>query len=168
MNRELWLLRHGKSDRDAECADLDRPLKPRGRRAARKVGAWLSANRLIPDRVVTSPALRALNTAQMILHALEMNEPLLQDRRLYFEGVNKIKEVLADCPDGAKRVLLVGHNPDFENLLIEFVGEENLPDAEKLMPTAALARLKMPADWTELESRCAELIDILYAKSLPD
>ncbi|MEC4747160.1 histidine phosphatase family protein [Methylomicrobium sp. Wu6] len=166
--RELWLLRHGKSDREVVCPDFDRPLKPRGRRAAQRLGDWLLAHGLRPDLVITSPARRALNTAQLVSGALGLDEQLMQEPRLYFHGIEEIKNALADCPASAQRIMLVGHNPDFEELLTELVGEDNLPDAEKLLPTAALARLEMPDDWSELEADCAKLIDILYAKSLPE
>jgi phosphohistidine phosphatase len=55
-----------------------------------------------------------------------------------------------------------------EDLLIHLVGAENLPDADKLMPTAALARLIMPDDWTHLEAGCAKLLSITNPKSLPE
>jgi len=166
--RELWLLRHGKSDREVACADVDRPLKPRGRRAAQRLGEWLHEHRSRPDLVITSPARRALNTAQLVSDALGLHDQPTQEPRLYFQGIEAIKNVLAECPAATKRILLVGHNPDFEELLTDLVGEDNLPDAEKLLPTAALARLEMPKDWNELETNCAKLIDILYPKTLPE
>lgn len=166
--RELWLLRHGKSDRDALGPDFDRPLKPRGRRAAQRLGDWLMERRLHPDLVITSPARRALNTAQLICDALQLHAPPSLEQRLYFSGTEDIKNVLAECPSTAQRVLLVGHNPDLEDLLSELVGEDNLPETEKLMPTTALARLEMPDDWSQLNADCARLIDILYPKSLPE
>jgi phosphohistidine phosphatase len=166
--RELWLLRHGKSDRDAAGSDFDRPLKPRGRRAAQRLGEWLRERRLRPDLVVTSPARRALNTAQLVCDALELPEPPAQEPRLYLSGPEAIKDVLAGCSESAQCVLLVGHNPDLEELLIELAGENGLPEVDKLMPTAALARLEMPDDWSELETGCASLIEILYPKSLPE
>lgn len=165
--RELWLLRHGKSDREAAGPDFDRPLKPRGRRAAQHLGDWLQGRQAHPDLVITSPARRALNTAQLICDALNLHEPK-QEPRLYFSGTEEIKKVLAECPPTAQCVLLVGHNPDLEELLTELVGEDTLPDTDKLMPTAALARLEMPSDWRNLEADCAKLIDILYPKSLPE
>lgn len=69
--RELWLLRHGKSDRDAVGSDFDRPLKPRGRRAAQRLGEWLQERGLYPDLIITSPARRELNTAQLVCDALK-------------------------------------------------------------------------------------------------
>lgn len=166
--RELWLLRHGKSDREMVCPDFDRPLKPRGRRAAQRLGDWLLAHESYPDLVITSPARRALNTAQLVCDALGLTGQLKQEPRLYFRGIEDIRDVLAGSPVTAGRIMLVGHNPDLEELLTELVGEDHLPDAEKLLPTAALARLQMPDDWSQLEAGCAKLIDILYAKSLPE
>lgn len=166
--RELWLLRHGKSDREVLCPDFDRPLKPRGRRSAQRLGDWLQTWQLRPDLIVTSPARRALDTAQLIHSTLGLKQQLTQDHRLYLSGLDEIKAVLAECPATAGRIMLVGHNPDFEELLAELVDAEQLPDVEKIMPTAALARLEMPDDWHQLSAGCARLIEMIYAKTLEE
>ncbi|MGR9088006.1 MAG: SixA phosphatase family protein [Gammaproteobacteria bacterium] len=166
MRRELWLLRHGKSDRDMDMPDMDRPLKKRGKRAAHRMGAWMKQQGLIPDRVMSSPAERAIATAARVCEELGIGyDSILQDMRLYGSGVDSIQKLLSEC-DESMRVLLVGHNPEMEQFLIEMVGIVNLPFQKKLMPTAALARLEMPEDWARLEPGCAELIGITYAKSL--
>lgn len=168
MSRELWLLRHGKSDRDIDTADFDRPLKKRGKRAAQTIGAWMKRQALIPDLILTSPAKRALATAIRVCEELGVGDAICQDKRLYASGVDALKSVLSECPKESGRVLLVGHNPELEQFLIEMVGSANLPYTNKLMPTAALARMAMPDDWTNLESGAAELIAITYAKTLFD
>ena len=169
MSRELWLLRHGKSNRNLAVDDFDRPLKKRGKRAAQSIGAWLRQQRLIPDWIVSSPAKRAISTAKIVQKAIaEDGLDIMQDKRLYQEGFERLKTVLAECPLETRRVLLVGHNPELEDLLINLVGAANLPDTDKLLPTAALARLIMPEDWTHLEAGCAKLLSITCAKSLPD
>ena len=169
MSRELWLLRHGKSNRNLAVDDFDRPLKKRGKRAAQSIGAWLQQQRLIPDWIVSSPAKRAISTAKIVQKAIaEDGLDIMQDKRLYQEGFERLKTVLAECPLETRRVLLVGHNPELEDLLINLVGAANLPDTDKLLPTAALARLVMPEDWTHLEAGCAKLLSITCAKSLPD
>ena len=169
MRKELWLLRHGKSDRDLAVDDFDRPLKKRGKRAAQRIGAWLEQQRLIPDWIVSSPAKRAINTANIVHKAIAVDGLVVaQDKRLYQEGFERLKTVLAECPLETRRVLLVGHNPELEDLLINLVGAANLPDTDKLLPTAALARLVMPEDWTHLDAGCAKLLSITCAKSLPD
>jgi phosphohistidine phosphatase len=169
MSRELWLLRHGKSDRDISMDDFDRPLKKRGKRAARRIGEWLLQQRLIPDWVVSSPAIRAITTAQIVHKAIDAQGlEIQQDKRLYQEGFERLKTVLAECPMEAGRVLLVGHNPELEDLLIHLAGAASLPDTDKLLPTAALARLILPDDWSHLEAGCARLLSITSAKSLPE
>jgi phosphohistidine phosphatase len=62
--------------------------------------------------------------------------------------------------------LIVGYNPELEELLVNLVGAPSVPDVDKLLPTAALARMIMPDDWTSLDSRCAKWLSITHAKSL--
>lgn len=169
MSRELWLLRHGKSDRNTGIDDFDRTLNKRGKRAAQRIGNGLHQQRLIPDWMVSSPAKRALATAKIVNEALAAEGlSIARDKRLYQEGFERLKNVLAECPAEAKRVLLVGHNPDLEDLLINLVGAANLPDVDKLLPTAGLVRLVMPDDWSRLDPGCARLLSITCPKSLPD
>jgi phosphohistidine phosphatase len=169
MTRELWLLRHGKSDRDIAMDDFDRPLKKRGKRAAQNIGEGLHQQHLIPDWIVSSPAKRAIATANIVHKAIAVEElVVVQDKRLYQEGVERLKMVLAECPSDAGQVLLVGHNPELEDLLIHLVGAAHLPDTDKLLPTAALVRLIMPDDWSHLDARSAKLLSITYAKFLPE
>lgn len=168
MSRELWLLRHGKSDQDAQMIDFERPLKKRGKLAAQRVGVWMKQQHLIPDVVLSSPAKRAYDTAKIVCAALGFDESVVhQDKRLYFQGVELLKVILSECSEQSGRVLLVGHNPDFEDLLFDLVGALSLPDTDKLLPTAALARLGMPDNWRHLTAGCAQLVSITYAKSLP-
>jgi len=169
MSRELWLLRHGKSDRNLAMEDFDRPLKKRGKRAAQRIGAWLLELHLIPDWIVSSPANRAISTAKIVHKAIAVDGLIItQDKRLYQEGFERLKTVLAERPLEARRVLLVGHNPELEDLLAYLVGADNLPDTDKLLPTAALARLIMPDDWSYLDAGSARLLSITSAKSLPE
>ena len=70
MSRTLILLRHGKSDWSTGDSDFDRPLKKRGRQASALVGKWLNAHEYIPDFVITSPAKRALQTAEITCEAM--------------------------------------------------------------------------------------------------
>ena len=170
MSRELWLLRHGKSDRDNHALDdFDRPLKKRGKLAAQRIGLWLKQENLIPDYLISSPAKRAISTAKIVHKAIAVEALVVkQDKRLYQEGFERLKTVLSECPAEAGPVLLVGHNPELEDLLINLVGVLNLPDTDKLLPTAALARLVMPDDWSHPDAGCAKLLSITCAKYLPE
>jgi phosphohistidine phosphatase len=169
MSRELWLLRHGKSDRDIITEDFDRPLKKRGKRAAKHMGNWMLQQDLIPDLVISSPAKRAIDTAKIVCAALGIIErDIKQDKRMYEEGIERIKSMLISTMVNVKTVLLVGHNPELEALLIDLAGAANMPGMEKLLPTAALVRLAMPEDWTNLYSGCARVISIIHPKTLSE
>jgi len=167
MNRELWLLRHGKAERDGLIPDFQRTLNKSGKQAVHRIGLWLNQQGLKPDLLLTSPARRAFDTASIIIDSLDKDNFLLKEvDRLYFHGFAAVKPVLAELPLSYKRVLLVGHNPDLEDLFSYLVGTANLPGKNKLLPTAALVRLKMPVDWATLSFGCAQIISITYPKSL--
>lgn len=170
MKRELLLLRHGKSDWSADTGDFLRPLKERGRSGAERIGAWLQQQGLMPDLVISSPAERAIATARLCWQTMGGDpEKIRRDSRIYEAGLPPLLDVLADCPGDARRVMLVGHNPGLEDLLIHLAdGEPQLPGDGKLLPTATLARLKMPAEWKRLRAGAARLISITRPSELPE
>ena len=103
MNRELLLLRHGKSDWDTDADDFYRPLKDRGKRGAQRMGVWLSQQDLLPDHVVSSPAERAIVTAEKACKAMGLGAQGIQrDNRIYEAEVGDLLRVLADCPAEAR------------------------------------------------------------------
>lgn len=169
MTRELLILRHGKSDWSADTDDFHRPLKDRGKRGAQRIGVWLAQQDLRPDYIVSSSAERAMVTAEKTCKVMGLGtQQIHSDRAVYEAGLQNLLQVLAACPETAQRVLLVGHNPGLEQLL-EYLVAEQVPDTAdgKLLPTATLARLEMPADWQQLESGCAVLKSIIRPASLP-
>jgi len=169
MTRELLLLRHGKSDWNTGVDDFHRPLIDRGKRGAQRVGAWLAQQKLVPDVIVTSPAERALVTAQKACKAMgHGDQGIRMDKRIYAADLDALVEVLADCPPDASRVMLVGHNPGLEELLVWLASETvAVPEDGKRLPTATLGRLQMPDDWHELSEGCARLLSITRPSTLP-
>jgi phosphohistidine phosphatase len=167
--RELLLLRHAKSAWDTGAStDYERPLARRGQKAAPKVGRFLAAEGLVPDYVISSPAARARQTALLACAEMGLGEDHVHwDRRIYHAGVRALVGVLRESPDSARRVLIVGHNPGFEQLL-EYLSADPVPvpDDWKLMPTAALARLEVMVPWAELGHRQARLLSLTRSRSL--
>ena len=162
MPAELLILRHGKSDWDVDTDDFNRPLKDRGKRGAQRMGVWLLQQGLIPDCILSSPAERALVSAEKLCKAMGHGvERITTDRRVYGADVPDLLQVLGGCPAEAQRVLLVGHNPGLEDLLRFLAGDEvEVPSDGKLLPTAALARLEMPGDWETLPAGCAHMLSV--------
>jgi phosphohistidine phosphatase len=169
MLRELLILRHAKSDWDAGVAsDFERPLAKRGKKDAPAVGAWLYREGMVPDHFVSSPAVRARDTALKVCKSLDLKKKdIVWDEDVYEAQLSDLLAVLKRVPADAHTVLLVGHNPGLEDLIRYLAGRDvdEPPDA-KLLPTAALARLEMPDDWTRLEPGCAVLLAVARPKQL--
>lgn len=169
MTRELLVLRHGKSDWTTDApTDFDRPLAPRGRKATKRMGRWLRKQQLVPDHIVSSPAKRAKQTALRACKFAELPDSLVVwDQRIYEAAVPELLQVLADCPQDKKRIMIVGHNPGFEEL-VDYLGGDRvaIPVHGKLMPTAAVARLQMPDQWLRLEPGCALGVSITRVRDL--
>ncbi len=160
MTRQLLVLRHGKSSWSSGKPDVLRPLKKRGREAAKRVGAWLRAQRMRPDLVVSSPAERARATTLETCGAMGGKVKRIRwEERLYGANLDQLLGVLAECPSKALRVLLVGHNPGLEELVSHLAGTQTPSPADgKLLATASLAILELPDDWSSLPSGCASLL----------
>lgn len=168
MTRELLILRHGKSDWGASTDDFHRPINDRGKRSAQRIGVWLHGQGLRPDYIVSSPAERAITSAEKACKAMAMDARcIVTDRRLYMADLEALLAVLQDCPAGAKRLMMVGHNPGLEELLQYLVGDviERAEDG-KLLPTATLARLQLQ-DGAETTAGNAQLLSLTRPKSLP-
>ena len=144
--KTLFLLRHAKSSwKQPEMNDHDRPLNKRGKKEAPMVGKYLKDSDLVPDLILSSTARRARDTAQAVAEAcgFEGQVDLYQD--LYLSEIACYLDILQSLPDTASRVLVVGHNPDLEELLTL------LTDATQQMTTAALAQISLPiTSWNEL------------------
>jgi phosphohistidine phosphatase len=170
MTVELLLLRHGKSDWETQCDDFDRPLKDRGKRAAQRIGVWLAQHELEPDYIISSPAERALVSAQKCCKAMGQGaQGIHPESRVYAADIDMLLTVLADCPEQAKRVMLVGHNPALEDLLSWLSDEAlQLPEDGKLLPTATLARLKLNENWKNIKQGCATVESIIRPRELPE
>ena len=168
MKRELLILRHGKSDWAYDCEDFDRPLKKRGKRGAEHMGLWMRQQKLVPDLVISSPAVRAITTARRCCKAMGLSpEKIRSDKRIYEASLQTLLKVLQECPGDVKRVLLVGHNPGLE-LLVRHLSHKTVktPADGKLMPTSTIAHFTMPEEWEPLGAGCAKLRAVVRPSSL--
>lgn len=168
--RELMLLRHGKSDWRVDVDDYHRPLRDRGKRAAQQIGNWLKEQDSLPDVIISSSAERAYATADKACRAMGLDaRHIIQNRELYLTGVQQHLSILANIEADHKRVLLVGHNPGMEELLQYLVAPTPQPQEDgKIMPTATLAKIDLPDDWSNLSDSTGRLTMLLRPKELPD
>jgi phosphohistidine phosphatase SixA len=145
-NVQLSLLRHAHAGDPAKWKgpDAERPLSPKGRQQAEQLAGFLAEHRLRPDHLVSSPKIRAVQTAEAVAHAFDL--PIHQDGRLGDPlDLPTLDAILDDAlggeraASGPQRVMLVGHDPDFSELLMELTG---IPDLT--MRKGALARIDAP------------------------
>ena len=161
--KRLWLLRHAKSSwDDPSLADHDRPLAPRGRRAAKLVRTWAAGHDVRPELVLCSTAVRARATLDLVTDALGTPEVEFEDG-LYHAWADELLERLRLVPAGVRELLLVGHNPGFENVVALLA-----PPGVEAFPTGALAELRLAVDdWGDVRPGCAELVQLVLPRALP-
>lgn len=160
--KTLTLLRHAKSGwDDAVQRDVDRPLNPKGRRAARTVGAHLRREGFAFDHVVASPALRVRQTLDEVASGYGAAIAPAWDRRIYLASAATLLDVIRELPETAATALLVGHNPGLEDLVLLLVPDAapGLRDAvEEKYPTASVAELRLAVDrWDDVAKGGATL-----------
>jgi phosphohistidine phosphatase len=123
---EVYLLRHAHAgDPDKWTGDdAERPLSAKGRKQAERLGRFLAEHGFEPDAIVTSPKLRARETAELV--AVELNAHIETDGRL---GRALDPDLLGQVIDeaGGGRVILVGHDPDFSELAAGLCGAQHIP-----------------------------------------
>jgi phosphohistidine phosphatase len=160
--KKLMLLRHAKSSwEDASLPDFERPLNERGLRAAPLIGKFMRKQKIRPDLIICSPATRTRETIALVLEVSGILAELRYDERIYEATTSDLLEVVSQIEDDYGEVLLVGHNPGFENLL------ERLTGKGERMPTAALARISINADnWSEAAAKGGRLEWFVKAKEL--
>jgi phosphohistidine phosphatase len=144
--KTLFLLRHAKSvPAGSGLRDFDRPLTEPGRRQAERVGNYLKEQNVDLDLVLSSSALRARETTDLVLTAAERVVEVRYDQRIYEASRQQLLEVIFEIEVEYSRALLVGHNPGLEELL------QHLTNRVGAMGTATLAKIDLEvSEWTDM------------------
>lgn len=134
----LYILRHGKSDWDADYGhDRDRPLAVRGRKAAAATGRFLREREVEPEVLLTSPAVRARSTLNLVAEAASWTgEPVLE-QRLYGASAGEVLEIVESHRGDAASLLVCGHEPWCSGVVAVLSGES------LRFPTATVACLEV-------------------------
>ena len=164
MPRTLYLLRHAKSSwKDASMRDFDRPLKGRGRDAAKQIGKRLASEKPQPTLVVCSPAARTRETAEIVLKHSNLKADVTFEQRIYEASLRDLLHVVSDIPDNKEVVMMIGHNPGFEELVAYLSGEH------RRMPTCALAKIRLDlGSWKDIKAGEGTLAWFITPKELPE
>ena len=159
--KTLYLLRHAKSSWDDQSlADFDRPLNARGRAAAPFMGKLMRERSLLPDIVLSSPAERARETAELVKAGAGLRDEIVFEPAIYEASPNTLRRVASAIDNRYASAMLVGHNPGIEGFLHYLTG------AIEPMPTAALAVLELNIDkWADIDADCSRTFDVIRPKT---
>ncbi|MBB5755064.1 SixA phosphatase family protein [Prosthecomicrobium pneumaticum] len=167
----LLLLRHAKSSWDiAGLADFDRPLAPRGRRAAGLMGEHLATHRLMPDRILCSNARRTRETLAALLPHLDREIDIRLTQALYDRPAGSYIDAIRRDGAAARTLMLIGHNPAIQDAAMMLIGSGNPALSEEIgakFPTAGLAVIDFAqADWTRIEPRAGRVVAFFRPRDL--
>jgi phosphohistidine phosphatase len=152
----ILLLRHAKSSWDEPVNDHDRPLTKRGKEAALRAGEEIRYRGLVPDLILSSTARRARKTAKRVAKSSGYPGEIVLVEDLYDSDVPRHLEVISETRDVHDRILVVGHNPVFEELVFR------LSDERVRLPTAAIARIDLDLEsWASIGEATGKLELIL-------
>jgi phosphohistidine phosphatase len=167
--KTLHLLRHAKSSwKDAALDDHERPLSKRGRETAKMLGRYLRREKIKPDVVVCSSAVRATETLAPIRKKTKPRKIVLEDG-IYEAPQQKLWERILTLPEKAESVLLIGHNPALQELALELADAESrarFPAIEAKFPTGAIATFRLKGAWKELRPNGAALAEFTTPKGI--
>ncbi len=170
--KTLTLLRHAKSGWDDPAArDFDRALNARGKKGAAIVGRHMRDLGLEFDHVVSSPAVRCIDTLDGVWEGFGRTLHPQWDRRVYLASGVTLLDVVHDAPDAAESVLMCGHNPGLEDLILMLVpdnADDRLrDDVEEKFPTASLAELAFDVEhWADIACNSARLTRFVRPRDL--
>ena len=164
----LGLLRHAKSEwDDISTRDFDRGLNEKGRKGATLIGEHIHDHGVQWDLILASPAERVRRTIEAALPDAEVTF----DDRLYLASAETIFETVAAHANDEKRVLVIGHNPGLQEVLLELVAPSNentlFDEAATKLPTAAYCIFECEiANWRDLDEGCGKLVHFARPRDL--
>jgi len=158
--KTLFVMRHAKSSwAETDLADFDRPLNDRGQSDAPFMGSVMRDNGYTPEIILSSPALRARETARLVKEGGDLAGEIVFDDRIYEASPQTLKQVVSSIEDNYSSAMLVGHNPGIEGFIRPLTG------ALEPMPTAALAIIELKsASWNDVATISGRLVKVIRPK----
>jgi phosphohistidine phosphatase len=172
MSFELLLMRHATAEPgSAGRQDFDRPLDRSGREDARQIGKWVLEHDLLPNEIVSSPALRTRESVREVMVGAGVDEPDVRWVESIYEGSSASLWTAMGVPTDSRRVLLVGHNPGVAMLIEQLAGPGSArrPFGRPIPPgTLALFEVEVgsQASSDEPSGGSAELLHLIRPEDL--
>ena len=163
MTKQLYILRHAKSDWNVTVSDHERPLNKRGQRNSLSVGEWMQHKQLIPDCIISSHSTRTRETIMNVCLNLEFDSlDIYWEEELYHANHQVLLAEGIKFLNKYDTVMIVAHNPGIDELVEYLCPEQELPytDDAKLMTTASFAHIELPESLNKITYQSGHLIQL--------
>lgn len=159
--KKLYLIRHAKSSwSNPLLDDFDRPLNKRGKTNAPFMAKLLLQQEIIPDVILSSPAVRAKTTAEIFANTLHYTQEIIFNKALYLTSTSTLLNIVQFIPDELNTVFLFGHNPE----LTQFANKISGGNIENI-PTCGVCGFELfGTSWKNLNTNSSQLILFEYPK----
>ena len=161
--RNLYLIRHGKSDWDADYSgDHARPLASRGKRESRKIGAYLKRASVYPDLILCSTAMRTKQTLDLLKEEAGWRSEVRYEKELYLADPEYVCQLIAQQTEDVSTLAVIGHQPFTGQVASRFLDGRPLE-----VPTACVIGMEFDApDWQGVLHETGRLLMHLLPRRL--
>jgi len=162
--KRIYLMRHAKSSWKEPLPDHERPLKKRGKKAAKRMGKYLRNRGLVPEWILSSDAVRARQTAVLLAEGLGLSSDRIRiEPALYEAEAPKILRIIRELDLEGSSVLLVAHNPGISNAAVELSGDRRFG----WLPTAAIVGIDFDVEtWKKVGGKSGSVCCFATPKSI--
>jgi len=170
--KRLSLIRHAKSSWDDTVSrDFDRPLNAKGTQAALSIGTFMHNEKLSFDHILASPAVRVIETLDHVRKSMTTLMEPEWERRIYLSSSATLMDVIRTVPDTANTLLLAGHNPGLEDLVLDLVPDDGTSplrdEIEEKYPTAAFAEMELSIEkWADIKDNVGTILRFTRPRDL--
>ena len=158
--KKLFLIRHAKSSwSDETLSDFERPLNKRGKKNIPLMASILKEKEVLPDCILSSPALRAKKTAKLLVKGIGLTQPILYDKTLYEADKEEIHKAIVSMDESCNTLFVVGHNPGLNDIAKHYVGfEQNIV-------TCGIVEIVFEVNkWKDITPKAAKLLSFEFPK----
>lgn len=165
--KQLYLVRHAKSAWDTQAPnDFSRPLSKRGLKDAKRMGKKLAELGWNPLLILCSPAQRTRQTCDLLYQYARFEGDIEWKDELYAASTSALVKLLAHTPESTSSVMIIGHNPAIEWLLLDLCNDVPTQANGKIVTTATIAKINLQGSWDNLQLSRGELVALLRPKEI--
>ena len=159
--KTIYLIKHAKSDWSVSgISDAERDISKKGRKDIKTIGSYLTLRGILPDIILSSYALRAAQTSDILAQTIQSEAPKHYLNELYLTSADEIKEIIMVQDEAIESMFIVGHNPQLTELA-NMLTDEHIAK----IPSLGIVAIDFDIDdWSELENKNGEIDFFIYPK----